>query len=337
MKKLAIITAVLGMFAFGIVIAATDDFTATSDITVTGVTLGAGTTDLTVKSGSKAESFGVSSGTFNLTSPDTTTGFVVTASNASVKALSLVSGATSVACTDNTVPGTTTFTTTQTAGAYTIVPLESICGGLCTPQPFVATYSGFPSCIPTSCISGYILAGFDCVAQGAGGGGGGSVSYVQTDKTAPTINDILFNEGAFTFKTNESSKTVVYWGLSTEALTNEQISNVYKMNHSFNLVDLEPDTIYYYKIKATDSASNSAEKIGTFEKKSDGTVVKTVETVVTEVITPPTTPSTPTVQALPVITAQDLIPTKSLNQMTQSELLQYLLKVIIFSIQQGRI
>ncbi len=175
MKKLIIITILAVSFPWFPIFAATTDFTANSDITVSDVTFGASTADMTIFNGSASESWTFNAGTFSVTNPDTA--FKIGSSDSSVKAIKATRSGSDVACSENTTPGTSYLTLPTISGVYTISPLTiTDCDSLCASVDNAATYNSFPTCGAASCNSGYNLSGSGsnatCVAASTGGGGG---------------------------------------------------------------------------------------------------------------------------------------------------------------------
>ena len=169
-KLLAIILLLVPVFSF----AATNDFTADSDITVSSVTFGAGTADMLILNSSTAESWIFSSGAFTVTNPGT---FKVGSSDSSVKSIQFSSGGTTLVCTENTTPGTSSATAPTAAGTYTVSPSATTqCTSLCSAVANAASYNVFPTCGAASCSDakpGYRLSGSGgsatCVSVGGGG------------------------------------------------------------------------------------------------------------------------------------------------------------------------
>jgi len=193
MKKL-IVTIVLSLLSFtSIVFAATTDFTADNNVTVSSVIFGTGTIDFVILNGSTAESISFASGVFTVTNPGIA--FKVTASDSTVKAMVVTKGdGTGSVCADNTIPGTTFVTLSTTADTYTVAPSASYCSQLCGTIPGAVTYNAYPTCGAASCKSGYTLSGSGasgtCNASGGGGivGGSGIISGGGTTLT-PTYSD----------------------------------------------------------------------------------------------------------------------------------------------------
>lgn len=111
------------LFAF----AATNDFVADGNITVSSVTFDNTSVDMIIFSGSTAESWSYNSGTFTVTNPGS---FMVGSASGSVKSISVTRGGSTAACGVNSIPGTSYLTLPTTAGIYTIIPSTAIgCGG----------------------------------------------------------------------------------------------------------------------------------------------------------------------------------------------------------------
>lgn len=315
-----VIFCALGVSAF--VFAGT---TLDADITIPSVAdYEASTTfDLTLKNGSIADSFSYSGGVFTVTNPDTTTGFNVSASSSSVKSLILKSGSNNVACTINTTPGTTSLNITSAAGTYTILPSSAVtdCGTLCTAVTGVATFDGYPSCVPTSCSGNYVLSSSNtCYIPGGGGGGGGGAYTPITDIIPPTINNVVFSDGALTFGTSESAQTKVLYG-KTQAYGETLENTVYRVSHSFTISNLEEGAIYYFKIEATDSKGNLGTKTGTFTE--GGSVEITTEPIVEEeTIVTQTQTQTSSTFTLP----------SDLTTLSQRELLIIILQILLLQL-----
>jgi len=141
MKKFLVLT-VLALFLALPVAAATNDFTADANVTVSSVSGGEVTADMLIISGSTAESWTYSSGDFTVTNPGT---FKVGASSSSVKSIKVKnSGGAVIACANNTAAGTsyTSYVTLPTASAtYTVIASDTTsCATLCTTQTGAATY-----------------------------------------------------------------------------------------------------------------------------------------------------------------------------------------------------
>ena len=141
------------LFALSPVIAATTDFTAGANITVSDVTFSGSTTSIVILDTSTAETWSFSNGLVTVINPGT---FKVSASNSSVASLRSFIGDEQKGCQDNTTPGTTYLTFPTTAGTYKL------------------------ELSVNSCQSG----GGGSTGGGGGGGGGGS-PVVTTTVTTP--------------------------------------------------------------------------------------------------------------------------------------------------------
>lgn len=165
-----------------VVSAATNDFTASSNVTVSAVTFGSDTANMLIMSGSTAETWAYSSGTFTVTNPGT---FQVGSSDSAVKSVQISQGGSTLICAENSTPGTSYATVPTTAGTYTVSPSATTdCTSLCTTLSNTASYNSFPTCGAATCSSGFRLSGSGssatCVPIGGGGisgggGGGGSI------------------------------------------------------------------------------------------------------------------------------------------------------------------
>lgn len=155
LKKLLTI---LALFAPIVAFAATNDFVANGNITVAGVTFGAGTADMLILSGSESESWLFSSGTFTVTNPGSV--FRAGSSDSAVKSIQVSQSGTTLACSENSTPGTSYATLPTTAGTYTVSPSATTqCTSLCSALANVASYNSFPTCGAASCNAGYTLSG----------------------------------------------------------------------------------------------------------------------------------------------------------------------------------
>ena len=169
MKKL--FSAIILLILISPALAATNDFTADGNITVSSVTFGAGTADMLILDTSTAESWSFSSGTFTVTNPGT---FIVGSSDSAVKSIKVTQGGSDVACAENTTPGTSYVTLPTSSATYTVEPYTSTdCTSLCTSVSNAATLNSFPTCGAATCNSGYTLSGSGasatCVANASSG------------------------------------------------------------------------------------------------------------------------------------------------------------------------
>jgi len=188
MKKIITIVSLCLLFAIS-ASAATDDFTATSNITVENVTFGATSVDMIIMNGSTAESWTYNSGAFTVTNPGT---FQVGSASTSVHTIVIKNGNTNVACAVNSTPSASYITIPTTAGTYTVEPSSSTsCNDLCATVSHAASYNAFPTCGAATCSSGYTLSGSGssatCPQTTSSSGGGGTVP--STTSTTNTVNN----------------------------------------------------------------------------------------------------------------------------------------------------
>ncbi|MEK7136402.1 MAG: peptidoglycan-binding domain-containing protein [Patescibacteria group bacterium] len=107
--------------------AATTDFIADGNITVSSVVYGSLTVDMLIMSGSRAESWNFDSSNFTVTNADATNPFTVGSSDATVKSMRVrQSGGSSETCANNTTLGTS-FVTVPTQGSYVVYPSPDLC------------------------------------------------------------------------------------------------------------------------------------------------------------------------------------------------------------------
>ncbi|MEK7148325.1 MAG: peptidoglycan-binding domain-containing protein [Patescibacteria group bacterium] len=171
-KKTKLLLVVLALLIFPTVgIAATNDFVANSNITVSGVTFGSITADMLILSGSTAESWLFNSGAFSATNPGSA--FQVGSSDSAVKSIQVSQSGSTLVCSENTIPGTSYATLPTASGTYTISPsATTACTSLCTALSNTASYNAFPTCGALSCSAGYQIsgsgAGATCVANPGG-------------------------------------------------------------------------------------------------------------------------------------------------------------------------
>lgn len=174
---LASLLLILPVFALAV------NFTATSNVTVTDLTMGSATATTYIKSGSTAASVSYSGGVFTVTDPSTS--FVVGSNDSTVKTIQITaSDGSGVDCIQIGSGGTYTFD--GTSGTYTITPRsEETCTSLCAAVNGAATYNAYPTCGAATCSTGFSLSGTGassvCLVTGGGGvsgggGGGGGVS-----------------------------------------------------------------------------------------------------------------------------------------------------------------
>ncbi|MFH1534763.1 MAG: peptidoglycan-binding protein [Patescibacteria group bacterium] len=168
--------------------AATTDFVADGNITVSAVTFGTGTADMIIFSGSTAESWTFSSGTFTATNPGSA--FQVGSSDSSIKSMKISSGGSVVVCAENTTPGTSYATLPTSSATYTIEPSATTdCTSLCTTLSNTATYNSYPTCGAASCNAGYRISGSGSSATCVPIGGGGII-LVPTPTPTPKAPEV---------------------------------------------------------------------------------------------------------------------------------------------------
>lgn len=110
-------------------LAASTDFVANGNITVSSVAGSGVTADLVILSGSQAETV-VTGSEFTVTNPDSTNPFQVKSSDSLVISIKAVDGnGTQAACISNSTPGTSYLELPIAAGTYTITPTTSACSG----------------------------------------------------------------------------------------------------------------------------------------------------------------------------------------------------------------
>lgn len=149
---------VLSLVLPALVFAATNDFVANGNVIIPGVTFGVSTTNMLIMNGSTAESWSFTSGVLTVTNPGAA--FTISSSDSEVKSIQITSGATTLACSENTTPGTSYATLPAASGTYTVLPSATTqCTSLCAVLPNVSTYNAFPMCGALSCSSGYQLSG----------------------------------------------------------------------------------------------------------------------------------------------------------------------------------
>lgn len=170
-------------------LAATSDFTANSNISVSGVTFGLGSTSMVIMNGSTAESWLFNSGAFTVTNPGSA--FNVSSTDSAVKSIQVTSGATTLLCSENTTPGTSYATLPTTTGTYTVLPsATTACSSLCTVLSNTATYNAFPTCGALSCNTGYQISGSGASATCMATPPSGSSQVVGGGPSAPSAEGI---------------------------------------------------------------------------------------------------------------------------------------------------
>lgn len=127
MKKYLIILVSVLLLSANAAFAATDDFTANTDVTIQDVVGDGVTANVLILSGSKAQSIEFSGGSFTITNPNS--GFKLTISSSNVLSIRANKNGGEIACTANENPGTTQFNVPESAGTYTIMPSKYGCSG----------------------------------------------------------------------------------------------------------------------------------------------------------------------------------------------------------------
>ena len=207
---------ILLLLAPVVVFAATNNFVANGNITVSSVTFGSGTADMLIFNGSTAASWAFSSGTFTVTNPGSA--FQVGSSDSTVKSIQVSQNGTTLACSENTTPGTSAVTLPTTAGTYTVSPSATTqCTSLCTALSNVASYNSFPTCGAASCNTGYTLSGSGASATCTAVGGGGWTPQ----PPAPPGNGFTVTS---TLIKNSPGKIVLHFGFGSD-VTKIVISN----------------------------------------------------------------------------------------------------------------
>ncbi len=178
---------VFALFFSTSALAANTDLDFSENTTISNITLGSGTTDMTIFGWSNAESVSVENGIFTVTNPGP---FKVGSSNVGVGTIVILTGGATSSCVSNAVPGTSSTTLPTASGTYIIRPLAATsCSSLCSSLTGAATYNAYPTCGAATCSSGYTLSGSGssatCVVQSSGGGGGGGGGIVTTPSQKP--------------------------------------------------------------------------------------------------------------------------------------------------------
>ena len=192
MKKYLITSLLALVFSVTIAVAATTDFTANSDITISAVTFGSGTADMLILNNSTAESWNYDAGAFTVTNPGT---FNVGSgsSDSAVKTVRMTQGGSTVACALNTTPATSYVTAPTAAATYTVVPSAlTTCQDVCSSVSNAATLNSYPTCGAATCSSGYDLSGSGatatCVARASSGSGGRRIVAPPPPLVAPPVS-----------------------------------------------------------------------------------------------------------------------------------------------------
>jgi hypothetical protein len=189
--------------------------------------------------------------------------------------------------------------------------------------------TGYPACL-IICDAGYTLNGITCQASGAvnppgGGGGGGGGVPQQGDRTAPSVMDVSIvktdTTATITWKTTEASWTWLLWG-ATASYGQEVKTEAFVTSHSVPLTGLTPNTTYYFQIKTKDAAGNTLYGNGlSFKTSAQGS----------------TTPVTVTPAGQQSSGPQMPVLSKPVSQMSRAELLNFLVNLIVYLINIGRL
>jgi len=90
----------------------------------------------------------------------------------------------------------------------------------------------------------------------------GEINVIQ-DTTSPVISNVVSNPGpsssTISWTTDEESNSTVYYGLSQLNLNNVEGSSSLVTSHTIQLIGLDAETTYYYKVESCDSNENCAE------------------------------------------------------------------------------
>ncbi len=252
-KTIAITVLALLFVAVTALAATTTDFVASSNITVTGVTMaGASAVDMLIMSASTAESWSFDSGAFTVTNPDSVFQVGSSASNSTVKSIYVSLGGNNVKCAVNSTPGTSYVSLPTGAGTYTITPstdTDLATADCCSTVSNAATYNAFPTCGPATCNAGYRVSGSSCVLIGGGGiisGGGGSVTIVASPSPSaspsPTPSTGARSNGSLIRYANDPKVYVLENGQKRWIQTAEDFS---KLGYNWDSVTLVPSTESY--------------------------------------------------------------------------------------------
>lgn len=147
---ISIFTVIIGLG--GTVEAATNDFTADSNITVSGVIINgssSATVDMLIFSGSTAESWSFDNGVFTVVNPGS---FSIGSSDATITFIQIKRSGSQVVCLGNGNPGTTSIDVPTAEGTYSIIPWQSSCAvaGIINPGGGSSTPSTYQSYNPNT-------------------------------------------------------------------------------------------------------------------------------------------------------------------------------------------
>jgi hypothetical protein len=104
----------------------------------------------------------------------------------------------------------------------------------------------------------YIVRAFDGTAESPNSN---EASAIPRDNLAPTISgitsgSITSNGATITWATNEASDTQVEYGTTTSYGSNSSLNTAMVTSHSATLSGLSASTLYHYRVKSRDAASN---------------------------------------------------------------------------------
>ncbi len=106
------------------------------------------------------------------------------------------------------------------------------------------------------------------VTTNAPGGGGGGINMFGGDTQAPITSGFDPNTGKYsatiTFTTDEPAGAKFSWGPESNSDFEINKSSIYQTSHVFNLTDLLPGKVYFYKLETVDVSGNQAIKKGSF-------------------------------------------------------------------------
>lgn len=115
--------------------------------------------------------------------------------------------------------------------------------------------------------------------------GGDFPTTTPSDTTPPVISNVVVTptvDGAvITWTTDEASDSAVDYGLTASYGSTESDINLVT-SHEITITGLDPDTLYHYRIRSSDAASNEADTDdATFTTEQDTFTGKAIETAVT--------------------------------------------------------
>ncbi|WP_455205538.1 fibronectin type III domain-containing protein, partial [Kaarinaea lacus] len=90
----------------------------------------------------------------------------------------------------------------------------------------------------------------------------------------PYVINITHQSAVIRWQTDEPADSTIVYGVSPEALVNEQAQASLRSNHNFPLVGLEANTEYFFRVASTDSAGNQsvASEIHSFTTEQTGSI-----------------------------------------------------------------